>query len=74
MGRLSGFKTREVLRRLRTLGCKYLRHGAGSHDLWENPAARRIFPVPCHSGEMKEGTLRAILREAALDVEAFPKE
>lgn len=71
MGRLSGFKYREVARRLRTLGYEYDRPGPGSHEVWRNSFTRRKVTLPHHSGDMAEGTLRAILREAGIEVEDF---
>jgi len=34
MGRLSGFKYREVARRLRVFGYGFDRQGPGSHEIW----------------------------------------
>jgi predicted RNA binding protein YcfA (HicA-like mRNA interferase family) len=71
MGRLSGFKYREVVRKLRTFGFVYDRQGPGSHEVWRNTQNGRKVTLPCHPGDMKEGTLRAILREAEIDLDAF---
>ena len=73
MGRLSGFRYRDVARRLTTLGCRQSRQAAGSHEMWLNPANQRVFVVARHVKEIPEGTLRSILRQADLDVEAFLK-
>lgn len=71
MGRLSGFTYRDVARKLRTLGFSFDRPGPGSHEIWYNAQSRRRLTLPHHPGDMKEGTLRAILREAGIDVEDF---
>lgn len=71
MGRLAGFKYREVARRLRALGFAFDRHGPGSHEVWRHVVSGRKVTLPHHSGDMKEGTLRTILREAGIDVEDF---
>lgn len=71
MGRLSGFKYREVVRRLRTFGFTFDRPGAGSHELWRNATDGRKITLPHHSRDLAEGTLRAILREARIDVDEF---
>ena len=71
MGRLSGFKYREVARRLRSFGYIFDRPGAGSHEIWRNAATGRKVTVPHHAKEMAEGTLRAILRESDIDIEDF---
>jgi predicted RNA binding protein YcfA (HicA-like mRNA interferase family) len=71
MGRLSGFKYHEVVRRLRTFGFAFDRHGHGSHEVWRHVITGRKVTVPHHARDMAEGTLRAILREAGIDVEEF---
>ena len=71
MGRLSGFKYREVARRLRTFGFAFDRQAAGSHEIWRHTITGRKVTVPHHAKPVAEGTLRAILREAEIDVEAF---
>jgi len=71
MGRLSGFKYREVARRLRTFGFVFDSAGAGSHELWRHAVTGRKVSVPHHPRDMAEGNFRAILREAGIDVEHF---
>ena len=45
MGRLAGFKYREVARRLRTFSWTFDRPGPGSHEVWRHPATgRRVTP------------------------------
>jgi len=73
MGRLSGFKYREVARRLRVSGFAFDRHGPGSHEIWRHTVTGRRVTLPHHAREMAEGTLRAILREAGIGVEEFLK-
>lgn len=71
MGRLAGFKYRQVVQKLRTLGWSFDRHAAGSHEIWRHAASGRKVTVPHHAKDMPEGTLRAILREAAIDADTF---
>jgi predicted RNA binding protein YcfA (HicA-like mRNA interferase family) len=71
MGRLSGFKYREIIRRLKQLGFEFDRQAAGSHEIWFNSKTGRYTTVPNHPGDMPEGTLRAILREAAITPDEF---
>jgi len=73
MGRLAGFKYREVARKLRTFGFLFDRHGPGSHEVWRHPDTGRKVTLPHHARDVAEGTLRAILREAGIDVEKFLK-
>jgi predicted RNA binding protein YcfA (HicA-like mRNA interferase family) len=71
MGRLAGFKYHEVARRLRAFGWTFDRPGPGSHEVWRHPATGRRLTLPHHSRDMAQGTLRAILREAGIEVEDF---
>ena len=63
MGRLSGFSYRD--------GYVFDRQAAGSHEIWRHAVSGRKVTVPHHAKDMAEGTLRAILREAQIEVEAF---
>jgi predicted RNA binding protein YcfA (HicA-like mRNA interferase family) len=74
MGRLAGFKYREVARKLRTFGFAFDRPGPGSHEIWRNETSGCKVTLPHHSRDMAEGTLRAILREAGIGVEEFLKK
>jgi predicted RNA binding protein YcfA (HicA-like mRNA interferase family) len=47
------------------------RQAAGSHEIWLNPASGRFTTIPNHPGDMPEGTLRAILREAGITPDDF---
>ncbi len=38
---------------------------------WFNPATHRYTTIPNHPGDMPEGTLRAILKQADIAPEAF---
>ncbi|MDZ7616246.1 MAG: type II toxin-antitoxin system HicA family toxin [Patescibacteria group bacterium] len=71
MGRLAGFKYREVARRLRGFGWNFDRPGPGSHEVWRHSATGRHVTLPHHARDMAEGTLRAILREAEIAVDDF---
>jgi predicted RNA binding protein YcfA (HicA-like mRNA interferase family) len=71
MGRLSGFRCREVARRLRTFGFRFDLAGAGSREVWRHPQSGRIATIPHHASDRAEGTLRAILREAGIPVNDF---
>lgn len=71
MGRLSGFKYHDVARRLRAMGFVFDRGGAGSHEIWRHAGTGRKVTVPHHARDMAEGTLRAILREAGIEVDEF---
>jgi len=71
MGQLSGFRYRVIIQRLKQLGFEFDRQAAGSHELWYNPTSNRYTTIPNHSGDMPEGTLRAILKQAGVSVDDF---
>ncbi len=71
MGRLAGFSYRRVARRLKTFGFNFDRQAAGSHEIWFNAHTNRYTTLPNHSGDLPEGTLRAILKQAAISPEQF---
>lgn len=71
MGRLSGFRYRDIVRRLKKLGFLFDRQAAGSHEIWFNPASGRYTTIPNHPGDMPEGTLRAILKQAGIEPDIF---
>jgi len=71
MGRLAGFRYREVARKLKVLGFAFDRQAAGSHEIWYSDTKRRYTTIPNHPGDLPEGTLRAILRQADIDPDDF---
>lgn len=71
MGRLAGFKYTQVAHKLRACGYVFDRPGPGSHEVWRQSATGRKVTLPHHPGDMPEGTLRAVLREAGIDPEVF---
>jgi HicA toxin of bacterial toxin-antitoxin, len=42
-----------------------------AHQIWFNAARNRYTTVPNHTGDMPEGTLRAILRQAGMEPGEF---
>ena len=71
MGRLAGFRYREIVRRLKLAGFQFSRQAAGSHEIWLDPTRRRYVTIPNHPGDMPEGTLRAILRQGGVAEDDF---
>jgi predicted RNA binding protein YcfA (HicA-like mRNA interferase family) len=64
MGRLSGFTYRDICKRIKKLGFKFDRQAKGSHEIWWNPKTRKRTTIPNHPGDIPEGTLKAILKQA----------
>lgn len=52
MGRLAGFRYREIVQRLKRRGFEFSRQAAGSHEIWVNPATGLFTTVPNHPGDM----------------------
>jgi predicted RNA binding protein YcfA (HicA-like mRNA interferase family) len=73
MGRLSGFRYRDIAKRLRARGFSFYRHAAGSHEIWYNETTKKYTTMPNHTGDMPEGTLRAILKQAGITPDEFLK-
>jgi len=71
MGRLAGFRYREIVKRIKAFGFAFGRQAAGSHEIWYNPVTDRYTTIPNHPGEMPEGTLRAIFKQADISPEDF---
>jgi predicted RNA binding protein YcfA (HicA-like mRNA interferase family) len=69
--RLPALTAREVIRALERAGFVVART-SGSHCrlIHASDAARKVT-VPVHSGDLKRGTLRAIIAQAGLTVAAF---
>ncbi|MCF6354979.1 MAG: type II toxin-antitoxin system HicA family toxin [Candidatus Polarisedimenticolaceae bacterium] len=59
MGRLAGFKYRQIIKKLKKLGFEFDRQAAGSHEIWFNPTTNKYTTIPNHPGDMPEGTLKA---------------
>ena len=66
MGRLAGFKYRQIIKKLKKLGFEFDRQAAGSHEIWFNSTTGKYTTIPNHPGDMLEGTLKAILKQAGI--------
>ena len=71
MGVLAGFTYRRIIQKLRRLGFEFDRQAAGSHEIWWNPSTGKRTTIPNHPGDMPQGTLRAILKQAGVSVPDF---
>ncbi len=55
---------RDLTKRLRRLECEFVRHAAGSHEIWWRPSNQRFTTIPRQVGrDLPAGTLAAILRD-----------
>ncbi|MBX7236797.1 MAG: type II toxin-antitoxin system HicA family toxin [Caldilineales bacterium] len=65
-------KYREVTKRLRELGCEYVRDGAGTHRIWWNPLKNRYTTIPDWGAkDIKPGTLRKIIGDLGIERSEF---
>jgi len=71
MGALAGFRYRDIVKRLKSLGLVFHRQAAGSHEIWFNPSLNRYTTIPNHPGDLPEATLRAVLKQAGIDPAQF---
>ncbi|HRO43826.1 MAG TPA: type II toxin-antitoxin system HicA family toxin [Flavipsychrobacter sp.] len=71
MGKLSGYTYREIINKLKLFGFSFYRQAAGSHEIWYNEKTNRYTTIPNHRGDMPEGTLRSILKQAGIEPEDF---
>ena len=75
MGRLAGFRYKDIVRKLKSRGFElrggFDRQASGSHEIWFNSTTNRYTTIPNHPGDMPEGTLRAILKQAGIDPDDF---
>jgi len=74
MGRLSGFRYREVAGKLRALGFAFDRQATGSHEIWRHSITGIKVTIPHHVKPFAEGTLRSILREAGIHPTDFLRQ
>lgn len=73
MGRLAGFRYREIVKRLKSFGFAFDRQAAGSHEIWYNSLNNLYTTIPNHPGDIPEGTLRVILKQAGITPNDFLK-
>ncbi|MDP2887811.1 MAG: type II toxin-antitoxin system HicA family toxin [Bacteroidota bacterium] len=71
MGRLSGFRYRDIIKKLKRGGFEFYRQAACSHEIWYNPLTNKYTTIPNHSGDMPEGPLKAILTQANISISDF---
>lgn len=71
MGKFSGYTYREIVSKLKQFGFTFRRQAAGSHEIWVNEHTGKFTTIPNHTGDMPEGTLRSILKQANISPEEF---
>jgi predicted RNA binding protein YcfA (HicA-like mRNA interferase family) len=71
LGLLACFTYKKIIRKIKLFGFEFDRQAAGSHEIWWNPITRLRTTIPNHPGDLPEGTVRAILRQANISPRAF---
>jgi len=71
MGRLGGFRYKIIAKRLKANGFIKFREAKGSHEIWFCNERNLYTTIPKHRGDMPEGTLRAILKQADIEPDDF---
>jgi predicted RNA binding protein YcfA (HicA-like mRNA interferase family) len=71
MGKLSGITYRVLAKKMREFGFQFFREAKGSHEIWHNEDTDRYTTIPKHSGDMAEGTVRSILKQADIEIDDF---
>jgi len=74
MGKLAGFSYRQIIKWLKKSGFAFDRQAAGSHEIWYCAKTDRYTTIPNHSGDLPEGTLKAILKQAGISPNDFLKK
>jgi predicted RNA binding protein YcfA (HicA-like mRNA interferase family) len=59
MGRLAGYRYRDIIAKLRHLGFEFFRQAAGSHEIWRSAATGRFTTIPNHPGVTPDDFLSA---------------
>ena len=63
---------RQLRRKLERLGCRFERQGAGSHEIWLNPANQQRTTIPRHANrDLATGTLHDIRRDLGISRSDF---
>jgi predicted RNA binding protein YcfA (HicA-like mRNA interferase family) len=68
-------KYRELTKRLKKLGCEFVRNGAGSHRIWWNPANNRYTTIPDWGNkDLKIGLLRGVTSDLGLTLQDIQEQ
>lgn len=56
---------------MQRLGFTLQRHAKSSHEIWHNSATGKVVVLVNHPGDVPEGTLRSILKQAGIGADDF---
>lgn len=64
---------RLLTKKLRKLGCEFVRQAPGSHEIWWNLENRHFTTIPRTRGDIPKGTLIAILHDLGFTMRDLDK-
>ena len=56
----------DLIKELKSAGCKLERQGKGSHQIWYSPITGKKFVVPHPKSSLPVGTLKSIKKAAGI--------
>ncbi len=59
--------SKEMIAQLTAMGCFFIRHGKGDHQIWYSPITRKKFTVPHPKKNIPKGTIHSIKRAAGIN-------
>ena len=71
MGRLANLTYGQVIKKLKKLGFEFYRQAAGSHELWHYSERNIFTTILNHPGNIPEGIVRAIVKQAQVTIDDF---
>ena len=65
---------RQLIGKLRRLGCEYDRQGSGSHEIWVNVSTEATTSIPnWRARDLKPGTIARIIRDLGISRQDFDR-
>ena len=59
-------KYKELEKILKKKGCYFLKNSKNGHPIWFSPITKKKFKMSNHSSEVRNGTLKSILRDSGV--------
>jgi predicted RNA binding protein YcfA (HicA-like mRNA interferase family) len=70
--KLPALTDKQIIRKIRKIGFRFLRQGRGSHEIWVRDPDGRITVIPRHAGRIiKREIIKAIIEDTGLTIEEF---
>ncbi|MCB0208019.1 MAG: type II toxin-antitoxin system HicA family toxin [Anaerolineae bacterium] len=63
---------RQMVKKLKNLGCEFERQASGSHEVWFNPKTNKKAVISDYGNkDIPPGTVRGILKQLGIDRKEF---